>query len=111
MGFRFRKKINIAPGVNINISKSGISTSLGKPGATMNIGKSGVRTTAGIPGTGLSWSKKISRERQSDDMKADVRNPGGVVDTFLGVLTFAFFVGCIWVVYEVISFVSSILTA
>lgn len=111
MGFRFRKKINIAPGVNINVSKSGISTSLGKPGATINISKNGVRATAGIPGTGLSWSKKISGGKQSDDMGADVRNPGGIVETFLGVLTFAFFVGCIWVVYEVIGFVSSILTA
>ena len=28
MGFRFRKKINILPGVSINLSKSGISTSV-----------------------------------------------------------------------------------
>lgn len=64
MGFRFRKRIKILPGVNLNISKSGISTSLGKPGATVNIGKKGVRTTVGLPGSGLSWS---SYQKTGDD--------------------------------------------
>lgn len=34
MGWRFRKRIKIAPGVNINLSKSGISTTIGKRGAS-----------------------------------------------------------------------------
>ncbi|ELL0157605.1 DUF4236 domain-containing protein, partial [Escherichia coli] len=37
MGFRFRKRIRIAPGLAINISKSGVSTSIGPKGATTNI--------------------------------------------------------------------------
>jgi hypothetical protein len=37
MGFRFRKSIKLIPGVMLNFSKSGISTSNGKPGATVNI--------------------------------------------------------------------------
>lgn len=28
MGFRFRKKIKIAPGISLNLSKSGVSTSV-----------------------------------------------------------------------------------
>lgn len=59
MGFRYRKQIKIAPGVKLNISKSGISTSVGKRGATVNFSKRGTRTTFGIPGTGLSYSKNI----------------------------------------------------
>ncbi|NOU04708.1 MAG: DUF4236 domain-containing protein [Hyphomicrobiaceae bacterium] len=56
MGFRFRKQFSIFPGVKINLSKSGVSTSLGGHGATVNVGTSGKRTmTLGIPGTGLSY--------------------------------------------------------
>lgn len=60
MGFRFRKIIKIAPGVKLNISKSGVSTSLGGRGATLNLGAKGVRGTLGLPGTGLSYSKQLS---------------------------------------------------
>ena len=55
---RFQKRIKIAPGVRINISKSGVSTSLGGRGATVNLSSKGVRTTVGIPGSGMSWSKQ-----------------------------------------------------
>ncbi len=57
MPLRFRKIFKIAPGLKINLSKSGITTSLGKAGASLNIGKKGIRTTFGIPGSGLSFSK------------------------------------------------------
>ncbi len=60
MAFRFRKTIKLFPGVKINLSKSGISTSIGVPGATVNIGKQGTRATVGLPGTGVSYSKKLS---------------------------------------------------
>ena len=61
MGFKFRKRIKIAPGVNINLSKSGVSTSIGKPGATVNVGKNGVKATVGIPGTGVSYSQQLAK--------------------------------------------------
>lgn len=60
MGFRFKKVIKIMPGVKLNISKSGISTSLGGRGATVNLGRNGVRGTVGIPGSGLSYSKQLT---------------------------------------------------
>lgn len=57
MGFKFRQRIKIAPGIHINIGKTGItSASIGKAGATLNVGKKGVKATAGIPGTGLSYT-------------------------------------------------------
>lgn len=59
MGWRFRRSIRIAPGVRINVSGSGISTSLGGRGATVNIGRSGMRATVGIPGTGISFSQRV----------------------------------------------------
>ncbi|WP_312141156.1 DUF4236 domain-containing protein [Stutzerimonas nitrititolerans] len=57
MAIRFRKSIKIAPGVRLNVSKSGLSTSIGGKGATVNVSKRGTRVTAGIPGTGLSASQ------------------------------------------------------
>ncbi len=60
MALRFRKSFKVAPGVRINLSKSGISTSVGKKGMTANLSKRGTRLTAGIPGTGLSASKLYS---------------------------------------------------
>ena len=59
MGFRFQKRISILPGVRINLSKSGVSTSLGPRGADVNIGKDGVTANAGTPGTGLSYRQKV----------------------------------------------------
>lgn len=59
MGFRFRKSVRLLPGVRLNLSKGGVSTSIGGPGATVNIGKRGVRGTVGIPGSGLSYSERL----------------------------------------------------
>ena len=54
-GLRFRKSWGILPGVKLNVSKTGVSTSLGGHGATMNIGTRSRTATFGIPGTGLSY--------------------------------------------------------
>lgn len=54
MGFRFRKSFRLFPGVRLNLSKSGFSTTLGVPGANVNIRGRRVRRTVGIPGSGLS---------------------------------------------------------
>ncbi|SFV27317.1 DUF4236 domain-containing protein [Hyphomicrobium facile] len=58
--FRFRKTISILPGVRINLSKTGVSGSLGGHGATVNVGKKGQQVTLGIPGTGLSYRTPLS---------------------------------------------------
>jgi len=63
MGFRFRKTIKLLPGVRLNITKSGVSsTSIGRPGATLNVGgKRGPRVTVGVPGTGVSYSQQLGQ--------------------------------------------------
>jgi len=60
MGFRFRRSISILPGLRLNLSKNGLSTSIGPRGATLNFGPRGPRYTVGIPGTGLSYSDRIA---------------------------------------------------
>lgn len=61
MGWRFRKSIKIAPGIKINISKSGItSATIGKRGANINIGRKGAYANLGFSGTGLSYRAKLN---------------------------------------------------
>lgn len=56
MSFRFWRRIRIAPGVTLNLSKSTTSLSLGPRGAKYTISPRGNRATAGLPGTGLFYT-------------------------------------------------------
>jgi hypothetical protein len=62
MGFRFQRRIKIAPGISLNWSKSGVSTSFGPRGAKVTLGHGKVRTTAGVPGTGVSYTEVHSTQ-------------------------------------------------
>lgn len=70
MGFRFRKSIRIFPGFRINLSKSGVSASVGGAPLSLNVSRRGVRSTASIPGTGLSYSSFSPAETESPAPKA-----------------------------------------
>jgi tetratricopeptide (TPR) repeat protein len=60
MSFRFWRRIKIAPGVTLNLSKSGGSLSFGPRGAKFTVGSRGKRATMGIPGTGLFYTTPIT---------------------------------------------------
>lgn len=60
MAIRFYRRIRIAPGVSLNLSKSGGSVSVGPRGAKMTVGSRGARVTAGLPGTGIHYTRKLS---------------------------------------------------
>jgi len=62
MGLRFRRRFSIAPGVAINLSRSGPSLSLGPRGAHVTVGHGHVRETVGLPGTGLSYTSTQKAE-------------------------------------------------
>jgi hypothetical protein len=70
MPFRFRKSLKITKGLKLNVSKSGISTSIGGKGASLNIGKRGIRKTVGIPGTGISHSSNLVPQIKTPRRKA-----------------------------------------
>jgi hypothetical protein len=59
MGLRFQRVLRIFPWLRINVSKGGVSGSVGPRGADINIGRHGVTTNAGIPGTGISYRSKL----------------------------------------------------
>jgi hypothetical protein len=59
--FRFRKVVSLGKFFKINISKTGVSASVGRPGATINIKKDRVDGTVGLPGSGLSYKENLSK--------------------------------------------------
>ncbi|NOZ86954.1 MAG: DUF4236 domain-containing protein [Deltaproteobacteria bacterium] len=86
MSFRFFKRIKLAPGITLNLSKSGGSLSFGPRGAKFTIGPRGQRTTFGIPGTGLFYTtnvstkgKNASRRRSRSKRNTRAAYPAGYV--------------------------------
>ncbi|WP_394151058.1 DUF4236 domain-containing protein [Vibrio maritimus] len=65
MGFRFTKRVKIAPGVRLNFGLNGVSASVGARGASVNIGKRGVYGNLGLPGTGISYREKLNGTSKS----------------------------------------------
>ena len=80
MGILFRKRIKIAKGVHLNISKSGTSLSVGPRGAKVTIGKKGVYANVGIPGTGLYARQKISGARNTTYKKLKRQQENEVIN-------------------------------
>ena len=79
MGFRFFRRVRIAPGINLNLTKKGVSASVGPRGAKYTVGTSGTRKTVSIPGTGLyytlssgSKSNKNVKPSHSESSKLDI---------------------------------------
>jgi hypothetical protein len=65
MGYmRLWRRIRIGPGITLNLSKSGISTTVGVRGAHLTLGgRRGGRATIGIPGTGISYVEPLRASR------------------------------------------------
>ncbi|GEM_PF-489543 len=59
MSWNFRKRVKVAPGVYVNLSKGGVSTSIGPRGAKITMGRNGTYINTGIPGTGIYSKRKI----------------------------------------------------
>lgn len=60
MAWKYRKRVRVFPGFHINLSKSGVSYTIGGRGASVNIGKKGTYLNTSLPGTGLYNRQKIS---------------------------------------------------
>lgn len=62
MGFRFQRSIRIAPGLRINLSKSGAGISAGVRGLRVGVDAKGRKySSVGLPGTGMSYRTTGSR--------------------------------------------------
>lgn len=56
---RFRRRKKLFPGVMLNFSKTGVSTTIGVKGASINLGRAGAFLNTGLPGTGIYDRKRI----------------------------------------------------
>jgi hypothetical protein len=63
MGFRFYRRIRIAPGLTLNLGKRNASVSVGERGAHLTFGTKGNRATVGLPGTGMYYTRPFGRPR------------------------------------------------
>ncbi len=75
MSFRFWRRINIAPGMTLNLSKSGGSLSFGPRGAKFTVGPRGKRATVGIPGTGLFYMTALPGGRSGGRRSSSSSQP------------------------------------
>ena len=61
---RLWRRIRVAPGVSVNLSKCGPSVSVGPRGAKTTIGRRGIRRPIGIPGTGIYATDRSGTRHQ-----------------------------------------------
>ena len=108
MAWSYRKRVRIAPGVHLNLSRRGVSTTIGVRGASVNFGKKGTYVNTGIPGTGFYNRQKIlgGRGRPHASVKRNIHTSpsgGGQLLGYgcAGILALLFlFMGLIWLIEE-----------
>ena len=102
MAWNFRRRKKIAPGVYINMSKKGISTTVGPKGASMTFGPNGTYMNTSIPGTGLYNRQKIgghgkqgATSQNSHSMYYNSSKETNTGCSSTGIITFILFIiGC-----------------
>lgn len=72
MPVRFRRTFQLFPGVKVNVSKGGISFTVGTRGYHLNFISRGVKQTVGVPGTGVSHSTYLFED--DDDTTAEKKD-------------------------------------
>lgn len=79
MALRFNRRIRIAPGISLNLSKSGIGASIGPRGAKINVSSRGVYSNVGLPGTGLAYREKLNK-RSGRSPQTRAPSPGQALE-------------------------------
>ncbi|MEN2399938.1 DUF4236 domain-containing protein [Flavobacterium sp. MC2016-06] len=78
MAWSFRKRIKVIPGVHLNFSKSGITTSIGVKGANMTFGKSGTYLNTSVPVLGINNRQKLSGFDRNPE--PEIYNPQSITE-------------------------------
>jgi hypothetical protein len=95
---RFRRTVRLLRGLRLNLSKSGISASIGTRGAWLTVGRNGRRTTLGLPGTGISYTTTSSRHEHQVAGAQPPRASAGWLIALLVLLAIAAGIGWLIVV-------------
>jgi len=59
MSLRFRRQLRLLPGLHLNLSRSGISATVGVPGMRVTLGRRPA-VNVGLPGSGVSYRESLS---------------------------------------------------
>ena len=70
MAWRFRKSFKVIPGVRLNLSRRGLSATIGASPVSFNVGARGIVGTATIPGTGISLRHRLSDSSTANESPA-----------------------------------------
>lgn len=79
MGFRFYRRIRVLPGVTLNLSRRGVSTSVGVCGAHVTVGHGRVRETVGIPGSGISYTDSQAMHQTQGEALGAAQDVGAAI--------------------------------
>lgn len=91
MGWKYRKRISVFPGFRINLSKSGLSATVGIKGFNVNVGKKGAYLNTGIPGTGIydrtrlgnqPSNKSVPQNNDSQNLHTPIENGAVEIKSF-----------------------------
>lgn len=97
MALRIRKSFKIAPGIRLNVSKSGLSTSIGGKGTTVNLSKRGTKVTSSLTGTGLSTSQVFGKKKVP---RTSAGQPSTMPSFGSYLLTFIIVVSVLWAIFH-----------
>lgn len=85
MGWSWRKRKTLIPGVRLNFGKRGISTTIGPRGASMTFGPNGTYLNTSIPGTGLYNRQRIGGKNNMNT--STTTDNSGCKGIFFGLLS------------------------
>ena len=98
MAWRFQKRIKLAPGIRLNISKRSMSLTGGIKGASVNIGKDGKHLNLGAPGTGFSTRTRLDapKNKSAGQSNAQDQQSAGIGGTIAAYVLIAVVLWMIW---------------
>lgn len=73
---RFQKRIRLGNWLALNLSRQGISLSIGRRGLRMNLNRAGFFVTVGVPGSGWSYRGGLGWKRLYDSFKQLQKHKG-----------------------------------
>ena len=104
-GFRLFRRKKLAPGLRLNLSRSGPSLRIGPRGAGITVGgRRGLRATVGVPGTGIYYTKTAGGHRRVRRSAAPLR------PSYSGPATTTSYKGCLYAIGVIVLLVLAIVT-
>lgn len=104
-GFRLFRRKKLAPGLRLNLSRSGPSLRIGPRGAGITVGgRRGLRTTVGVPGTGIYYTRTAGGHQRVRRSAAPLRS------SYAGPATTTNYKGCLYVIGAIVLLALAIVT-